>query len=452
MVTPAVAIPGRREAPRPSLEESFKDERGLLSTPPKTRGRGGVPLSESVRSSLDSLGANIMRTALTMLGIIIGVGAVVALLAIGNGVVATAIERVERNGTNLVTIQGANQVSAGVATGNLQNTLTLEDAQALAEPGAVPDALAISPEVNRGGQITANGKNTFGGMVGCWPTYPDVHGYSPAQGDWFSDADVSSNATVVALGANIATALFADSNPVGQSVRLNGRAFRVVAVMEVKGGNGFGSRDNQVYVPITAAFSQLTGGRQQPLGAGKNVNTIAVKATSPDTVDKAISEINDVLAARHRTRTGQADWQVTNQADQIQAAKETQRTYQIFLLVIASISLLVGGIGIMNIMLVSVTERTREIGIRKAVGAREKDILTQFITEAVMIGLLGALAGVGVGLLAAWIVDMTWERTIVSPQSVVIAVAFATATGLFFGVYPARRAARLKPIDALRYE
>src|SRR4051794_27598097 len=193
MTSPVITVPDRRIAPRPSLEEHFGDERGLLSTPPKTRGRGGVPLTESVRSSLDSLGANVMRTALTMLGIIIGVGAVVALLAIGNGVVATAIEKVERNGTNLVTIQGGNQVSAGVATGNTQNTLTLDDAQALSDPSAVPDAAAISPEVNRGGQMTANGKNTFGQMIGAWPTYPDVHGYSPAQGDWFTDADVASN-------------------------------------------------------------------------------------------------------------------------------------------------------------------------------------------------------------------------------------------------------------------
>jgi len=256
----------------------------------------------------------------------------------------------------------------------------------------------------------------------------------------------------VALGANIANALFPGTDPVGRTVRLNNQAFQVVGVMEVKGGNGFGSPDNQVYVPITTVLTLFTGNRQQPTGAGHTIETIAIKSTSPDTVDKAINEANTELAARHRTRTGAPDWQVTNQADQIQAAKETQRTYQIFLLVIASISLLVGGIGIMNIMLVSVTERTREIGIRKAIGAREKDIMTQFVTEAVLISLLGALTGVVFGLLASYIVGLTWERTIVSPGSIVTAVAFATATGLFFGVYPARRAARLKPIEALRYE
>ena len=442
-VTPEVSAVTRDEPPAPIM---------VLSSAPQTRGRGGVPLSESLRSSIQSLGANVMRTLLTMLGIIIGVGAVIALLAIGNGVVATAREKLEANGTNLITVQGANQISAGVATGTTQNTLTLEDAQALAVPGAVPDAAGISPEVQRGGRITLGAINTFGGFLGVWPSYQDVHSYNVAVGDWITDQDITSATTVVDLGANIATALFPGTDPIGRTVRMNGESFRVIGVMETKGGNGFGSRDNQVYIPITTALTRLTGGRQSPFGAGKTVNTISIKATSPEVVDKAISEANDLLATRHRTRTGTPDWQVTNQADQIQAAEETQKTYQIFLLVIASISLLVGGIGIMNIMLVSVTERTREIGIRKAIGAKGKDILTQFVTEAVLISLLGALTGVVFGLVAAVIVGKTWQRTIVSPQSVVIAVFFACATGLFFGVYPARRASRLKPIDALRYE
>jgi len=441
-----------RPLERPSVPGEAPTQLSVLSVAPKTRGRGGVPLSESLRSSIQSLSANVMRTLLTMLGIIIGVGAVIALLAIGNGVVATAREKLEANGTNLVTVQGANQRTAGVATGSLSNTLTLEDAVALAQPGTIPDAAAISPEVGRGGRINVGTVNTFGETLGVWPSYQDVHSYNVVAGDWIADQDVTSATTVVDLGANIATALFPSSDPIGKTVRLNNNSFQVIGVMEVKGGNGFGSRDNQVYVPITTALTVLTGGRQQAVGAGKNIDTISIKAASTENVDKAISEVNDALAAQHRTRNGQPDWQVTNQADQIKAAEETQKTYQIFLLVIASISLLVGGIGIMNIMLVSVTERTREIGIRKAIGAKGKDILTQFVTEAVLISLIGALTGVVFGLAAAFIVGKTWQRTIVSPQSVVIAVVFATATGLFFGVYPARRASRLKPIDALRYE
>ncbi|MGI8856273.1 MAG: ABC transporter permease [Thermomicrobiales bacterium] len=437
---------------RAPVERTTAHELSVLSIPPTSHGSGSVPLSESLRSSLYSLSANVMRTALTMLGIIIGVGAVVALLAIGNGVVATAREKLTANGTNLVTVQGANQRSAGVATGALSNTLTLEDAQAVAQPGVLPDVAAISPEVGRGGRINVGTVNTFGETLGVWPSYQDVHSYAPASGNFITDQDVTSATRVVALGANIATALFPGTDAVGKTVRLNGNAFQVIAVMETKGGNGFGSRDNQVYVPITTVLTLLTGNRQQPTGAGHTIETISIKAVSPENVDKAISEINDALSAQHRTKSGQPDWQVTNQADQIAAAESTQKTYQIFLLVIASISLLVGGIGIMNIMLVSVTERTREIGIRKAIGAKGKDILTQFVTEAVLISLIGALTGVVFGLVAAFVVGKTWQRTLVSTQSVFVAVAFATATGLFFGVYPARRASRLKPIDALRYE
>ena len=453
MAQTIVATPGQVIAPPQAVPHAEPSAQiAVLSTPPRARGRGGVPLTESLLSSLDSLRANVMRTALTMLGIIIGVGAVVALLAIGNGVVATARDKLTANGTNLITVKGANQVSAGVATGSTQNTLTLEDAEAIAGSSDLPDVAAISPEVGRGGRMNVGTVNTFGETLGVWPSYQEVHSYNPVSGAFISDQDITSGTRVVDLGANIATALFPGVDPIGKNVRLNGYAFQVIGVMEVKGGNGFGSRDNQVYVPITTVLTLLTGNRQQPTGAGHTVETISVKAVSPENVDKAMSEINDALAARHRTKTGAPDWQMTNQADQIAAAESTQKTYQIFLLVIASISLLVGGIGIMNIMLVSVTERTREIGIRKAIGARGKDILTQFITEAVLISLIGALTGVIFGLLSAYLVGKFYQKTIVSPESVVIAVLFATATGLFFGVYPARRASRLKPIDALRYE
>jgi putative ABC transport system permease protein len=424
-----------------------------LGTAPTMGKSGGVPLSESFTSSLHSLSANVTRTVLTMLGIIIGVASVIALLAYGNGVVAKALTALERNGTNLITIQGANQASAGVATGNQSQTLTLADATALADPTQCPDCGAVSPEVRGGGQITANGKNTFGSAIGVWPSYQDVHSYNPTIGSFIADNDVTDNQAVVVLGAQIAQTLFGSTDPTGQTIRINRQSFKVIGVMEAKGGNGFGSLDNQVYAPITTAMAKLTGGRGgAPTGAGKVVNTIYIKSTSPNTVDKAISEANDVLSAQHHTRTGAPDWQVVNQADQLQAAKDTQKTYQIFLLVIASISLLVGGIGIMNIMLVSVTERTREIGIRKAIGAKKRDILTQFITESVVMSLIGALTGVVIGLLASYLVGRFYQPTIVSVQSIFIAVGFAVATGLFFGVYPAQRAAALKPIDALRYE
>ena len=307
--------------------------------------------------------------------------------------------------------------------------------------------------MQRGGQITANGKNAFGAAIGVWPSYVDVHGYNVASGSFIADSDVTGNQAVVALGATIANTLFPGVDPTGQTIRLSGNTFKVIGVMEAKGGNGFGSLDSQVYIPITTAMAKLTGGRGgAPTGSGKVVSTIYVKSTSADTVDKAISEANTVLGGLHKTKTGAADWSVTNQQDQLQAAKDTQKTYQIFLFVIASISLLVGGIGIMNIMLVSVTERTREIGIRKAIGAKKKDILMQFVTEAVLMSLIGALTGVVLGVVASYLVARFYQPTLVSIQSIFIAVGFAVVTGLFFGVYPAQRAASLKPIDALRYE
>jgi putative ABC transport system permease protein len=448
-----VSQPTITEQNRALAEDTARIAR-LGKPPTLRRGGGSVPLSESFRSSLHSLSANVTRTILTMLGIIIGVGAVIALLAYGNGVVAKSLATIERNGSNLLTIQGASQSAGGIATGNQSQTLTLTDAQVLSDPASCPDCAAVSPEVRGGGQITAGGKNAFGATIGVWPSFTDVHSYNVTQGSFIQDSDVTGNQPVVDLGANIAQSLFGGTDPTGQTIRIRGQSFRVIGVMEAKGGNGFGSLDNQIYVPITTAMAKLTGGRGSAptTTAGKVIDTIYVKAANANSVQKAMNEINDVLAGQHRTKNGSPDWQVVNQADQLQSAKDTQKTYQIFLLVIASISLLVGGIGIMNIMLVSVTERTREIGIRKAIGAKKRDILTQFITESVLMSLLGALTGVVFGLLASYLVGRFYQQTIVSIQSIFIAVAFAVGTGLFFGVYPAQRAAALKPIDALRYE
>lgn len=451
---PLVVVPPAPPAPPSSVSSST--QLVLLATPPKTRkGGGGVSLSESFTSAVNSLSANVTRTILTMLGIIIGVGAVISLLAYGNGVVAKSLAALERNGTNLITLKGASQNAVGnVPTGAQSLTLTINDATALADPANCPDCASVSPEMGRGGPIAFGSKRTFGELLGVLPSFTDVHSYNPVMGSFFADSDVTGNNTVVVLGASVAQALFADADPTGQTVRLNNISFKVVGVMEAKGGSGFGSLDSQVYIPLTTALGRLTGGRGSATTntSGKIVETIYVNGKSANTVSAAIGEINDTLSAQHHTKNGVPDWQVVNQQDQLQAAQDTQKTYQIFLLVIASISLLVGGIGIMNIMLVSVTERTREIGIRKAIGARKGDILTQFITESVLMSLIGALTGVAFGLLASYLVGRFYQQTLVSVQSIFIAVGFAMATGLFFGVYPAQRAASLKPIDALRYE
>ena len=258
----------------------------LLGTPPKVRkGGGGVPLVESLVSSLHSLTANATRTILTMLGIIIGVGAVIALLAYGNGVVAKSLAALQRNGTNLITLKGASQNAVGnVPTGNQSLTLTISDANALSDPGNCADCAAISPEMGRGGPIAVGNKRTFGELLGVWPSFTDAHSYNPVKGGFITDADLTSNANVVVLGANVAQSLFADTDPTGQTVRLNNISFKVVGVMEAKGGNGNGSLDNQVYLPLTTALGKLTGGRGSATTntAGKIVETIYVKASSPE--------------------------------------------------------------------------------------------------------------------------------------------------------------------------
>ncbi len=426
----------------------------LLALPPQMRKSGGVSLAESFSSAFRSLAANKMRSALTMLGIIIGVGSVVSLLAIGNGVTASVTGQLNSQGTNLVFIQGASASTNGVQNGNRVRSLTVEDAKALAQPGAVPDSVAVSPETQQTGQVTAGNANVYGTYVGCWPDYTIVHDYQVASGDFITDSDLSTGSAVVALGANVATNLFGSEDPIGKNVRIAGKSFRVVGVMQPKGGT-FSSPDDEVYVPLTTALSVLVGDQ----GAGTNVTgsktipVIFLKGNSPNTVTDTVSEITDVLNPRHRVQEGvKADYQVTTQADIIKSVQSTLGLINVFLAVVAGISLLVGGIGIMNIMLVSVTERTREIGVRKAIGARESDILTQFVVEAILISLLGAFIGVMFGLSVSAIVSKLWQPSVPSVGAIVVSVVVAMMTGLFFGVYPARRAARLKPIDALRYE
>ncbi len=428
----------------------------ILAAPPKTRGRGGVPLSESFGSAVQSLGANKTRSILTMLGIIIGVMSVITLLAVGNGVTANVTGQLLSNGTNLIYIQGASASQNGVQNGNRIKSLTLEDAAALAQPGAAPDIASVSPEVQTSGTITVGNANAFAATVGVQPAYLDVHDAEIGTGDFITTQDVSTNANVAVLGPNVADKLFASTDdPIGKNIQVQGKTFRVIGVLKAKGGTSFGSADDNVYVPVSTAFALLIGdnGATGAARSGKIVNVIIVKGASKDTLDAAAVQIADVLNFQHRTRDiANPDFQVTTQKDLLKSVQATLGVINVFLAMVAGISLLVGGIGIMNIMLVSVTERTREIGIRKAIGAKERDILTQFIVEAILISLIGAMIGIVLGFSIAALVSKLWQPSVPTMSSVVASVVFAIATGLFFGVYPARRAARLKPIDALRYE
>jgi putative ABC transport system permease protein len=406
---------------------------------------------QSVQIALRSIGANKLRSGLTMLGIIIGVMAVITMLSIGRGMQNTVTQQISSIGTNLLFVRPGNTQQGGVRQQESQGTLTLGDADALM---SVPNVVAVAPQVDGFGQVAYMGNNAVGRIVGVTPEYQNTLNANVAAGEFISAAQVQARAAVVVLGAGMATTLFDTADPIGQSVRINGQNFRVIGVMEPKGGTGFLNTDMQIYVPITTAASRLIG--NQRFRGGDVVSTINVKITDTSVQDAVVQDISNVLRERHRVLF-QDDFTIQSQQDILNTLNQITDAFTIFLGGIAGISLIVGGIGIMNIMLVSVTERTREIGIRKAVGARKRDILVQFLTEAMVLslfgGLIGLLLGIGIARLISGInLGTTTLQTVVDLDAILLAISFSLGVGLFFGIYPANRAASLHPIDALRYE
>jgi putative ABC transport system permease protein len=408
-------------------------------------------LSQNVRSALRALMANKLRSALTMLGIVIGVGAVVALLSIGTGAQAAITSQISGIGSNLVTVYAGsrNNFTPSGAGGGAITPLTYEDAQQLK---GLPGVAAVAPQTQSRQPIKYQSKQSSTQVVGVVPDYEKVHPDRLDHGRFISNADVNNKSRVVVVGSQIVTDLFGGLDPVGKSLKINGILFQVVGVMKSQGSGGFGfSRDNIVYVPITTAFARLSN---QRVGNQRTVSTVEVSATDEQSIDTAISAITTKMRSLHKIGVGeQDDFTVSSQADILSAVTQVTGILTVFLGAIAGISLVVGGIGIMNIMLVSVTERTREIGLRKAVGARKRDILYQFLVETVTLSVLGGLIGILIGWGIASLVGATGLITTrVSIESVVLAFGFSAAVGLFFGIYPANRAAGLKPIEALRYE
>ncbi len=411
---------------------------------------------ESVRLSFRALGANKLRAMLTMLGIIIGVGAVIALLSVGQGAGAAITEQVQGIGSNLVFVFPGQASNSGVRGGfGSASTLTLADANALADRACCPAVAAVAPQYTRNAQITGGGTNTNTSVNGTTPSYLFIRNWRAASGRFIEQRDLESVARVAVLGKATAKTLFGAQDPVGQTIKINRIPFRVIGVMQEKGGTSFfgGNQDDIVLVPITTALQRLFGTTAQTAQGAPRVSAVLVSAASEKQMDVAMAQITQVLRQRHKIVYQQDDFTVLSQKDILGALNQITDILTIFLASIAAISLLVGGIGIMNIMLVSVTERTREIGIRKAVGARRRDILAQFLIEAITLsvtgGAIGILLGGGIGAL----VNMTGLiKTVVAPSSVALAVGFSVAVGLFFGLYPAARAAGLHPIDALRYE
>jgi putative ABC transport system permease protein len=411
-------------------------------------------LMESARIALRSLAANKLRSALTMLGIIIGVAAVIALMGVGRGASAAIDSQINSMGTNLLFVSPGSTSSSGVrsAQGSAQ-TLTYEDALALNNPDQLPAVAAAAPQSDAMGQVVYMGNNVNTRIAGVTPDYGPVRNYTVQDGEFISEANVTGKSSVAVLGANVASTLFGDASPVGQSVRINNITFKVIGVLTAKGGSGMGNQDDMVIIPITTAMARLSRGRS---GAGNVISQISVQVVDAKQMDAAVEQISAVLRERHNIRY-EDDFTVRSQQDMLESATAIADVLTLFLGGVAGISLLVGGIGIMNIMLVSVTERTREIGIRKAIGATRKNVLSQFLTEATILSVMGGLIGVVLGALIARLISglsvgtMTLQP-VISTDSILLATIFSLAVGLFFGIYPAYRASSLNPIDALRYE
>ncbi len=408
-----------------------------------------MKLWQAFIEALESLSANKLRSSLTILGIVIGVAAVIAMISIGRGAQNTITGSIQGIGTNLIFVfQGGSE--------DVRNPkpITLGDAQAVADPFSAPNVAAVAPVLQGSGEVSFAGESTVTQISGVTPDYARVRNVGVAEGEFISEEHMLGRASVVLLGPDVADKLFGRREGLtGETVRIENQPFRVIGVLQSRGGSGFSNQDNQVIVPLTTAQTRLIR-RSSP----DRIDLLLVEAVNAQAVPLASEEVAQILRTRHRTAIGADDFTILTQQDFLDTARTITNVLTIFLGGIAAISLLVGGIGIMNIMLVSVTERTREIGLRKALGARRLDILVQFLTESSVLSLIGGLIGIGLGYAISFIVGRiaAANNAEINPaigiDTILIATLFSTAVGLFFGLYPANRAARLEPVEALRYE
>ena len=408
-----------------------------------------MKIIQAIREALESLNANKTRAALTILGIVIGVAAVIAMLAVGTGAQDTILGSISGIGTNLLFVfQGNMQQDV-----RNEEPLTMSDVTAISDIYQAPHVQMIAPVVYGTLNASYGGESTSPEIFGVTPEYAIVRNYKLTEGDFISDENVNGRASVALIGPDVADKLFGRRDLItGETIRIEGQPFRVIGVLESKGGGSFGSQDNVILVPLTTARVRLLERERD------HVDIAYVQAVDAESVPQANEEIAEILRSRHHTEVGLDDFTIFTQEDFLSVAGTITNVLTIFLGGIAAISLLVGGIGIMNIMLVSVTERTKEIGLRKAVGARKADILIQFLTESSLLSLIGGV----IGIIFGWLISVAIEKIAVasgtafyptvSLNAILLATIFSTAVGLFFGIYPANRAANLEPVEALRYE
>lgn len=406
-----------------------------------------MTIQDTLHETYSALSANKVRSGLTMLGIVIGISSVIAMVSIGQGAQTSIKASIESIGSNLIMVYPGAQRGPGaqVSTGRGQaRTLVLADATAIKTE--IPLAKEVAPELSGRYQVTSKGKNTNTSIVGVTPTYTAVRNLEVEEGAFITDQNIRGIAKVAVIGPTAKTDLFGDVDPIGQVIRIKNVEFKVIGVTKAKGGTGFGSQDDMIFIPLSSAQKYLAG--------DDYVSTISVQANDPDGLTELQQSITSLLLERHNIKDPTAaDFSTFNQADIVATASSVTSTFTILLGAVAGISLVVGGIGIMNMMLTTVTERTREIGLRKAIGAKAKDINRQFLVEAVALTFIGGLVGIVLG----WIVSFGVSyfgilQTTVSVSSILLAFSVSAAIGIVFGYYPARRASRLNPIEALRYE
>jgi putative ABC transport system permease protein len=409
--------------------------------------------SENLKIALRALRANKLRSVLTILGIVIGVATVVALLALGKGTTASVTSQIQSNGSNLLTVSPGRQQSGRPGTGGAQQASYLYYADYQLLQKSLSGVSAIAPNYQSSYLVKYGNESFSVNVTGVTRDYQDTNSYDLMDGRFISDGDNKAQALVAVLGSQTAEDLFGGLTPIGKTVSVNGVKFEVIGVLESKGSSGFGSSDDAIFIPLETGYTKLFGSKAT-YNDKKTVNSIAVSVTNADAMDTVSAQISFLLRRAHKLASpDELDFNVLSQADLLSTITGVTQTLTIFLGAIAGISLLVGGIGIMNIMLVSVTERTKEIGLRKAVGATKNQILTQFLIETVTLSVLGGVIGISLGVGIALLFTATGLLTaVITVDSIALAFFFALAIGVFFGIYPAFRAANLTPMVALRYE